>query len=237
MPTNSDLQKAVEMFYESWMTTWHLGLHATMLSKYLHSKCCHDLVLEAVCKKFHGAIRKSRQTYAGASVAVAAQCRLIVDVSAFRDCRDLWSSLLATPFVGSFLFAEQFMSVEAATHSQEARRLASASSRAAQGPEVPKPAQKSQKRRAPLPPAASVAPQAEGGSGAKWRCGKNRGRSNRSAGNQAQTQSGARGWEVQPEASLQPPLTVHPHHLLLSHPLWGGWGVGWMGQPIRTYRC
>ncbi len=54
-------------------------------------------------------------------------------------------------------------SVEVATHSQEhlsqARRLASAGSRAAHGPQVPKPAQQSLKRQAlpppPLPPAAS----------------------------------------------------------------------------------
>ncbi len=205
LPINSDLRKAVETFYESSMATWRLGLHATLLSKYVYSKCGQDPVLEAVCKKLHGAIRESRQTSArGASVAIAAQRRLVVDASAFRDCRDLRSSLLATPFVGSSLFGGQFMSsVEAATRSQEqlsqARRLASAGSRAAQGSQAPKLAQQSQKRRAPPPPpsapAASAAPQAEGGSGAKQRRGKNRGRSNRSTGNQAQpqAQSGARG--------------------------------------------
>ncbi len=127
-------------------------------------------VLEAVCKKLHGAIRESHQTLArGVSVTIAAQRRLVVNASAFRDCMDLRSSLLATPFVCSPLFGGQFISsVEAATRSQEqlsqARRLVSAVSRAAQGPQVPKPAKQSLKRRAPPtpppPPAASLAPQA-----------------------------------------------------------------------------
>ncbi len=98
LPINSNLQKAVETFYESSMATWLLRLCTTLLSKCVHSKCGQDPVLEAVSEKLHGAIQESRQTSArSASVAIAAQCRLVVDASAFRDCRDRLSLLLATP--------------------------------------------------------------------------------------------------------------------------------------------
>ncbi len=84
LPINPDLRKAVETFYESSMVTWRLRLHATLLSKYVHSRCGQDAVLEAVCKKFHGAIREYHQTSArGVSVAIAAQRRLVVNASAF----------------------------------------------------------------------------------------------------------------------------------------------------------
>ncbi len=63
LPINSDLWKAVEIFYESSVVTWHLRLHVTLLSKYLHSKCGQDPVLKVVCKKIHGAIRESRQPW------------------------------------------------------------------------------------------------------------------------------------------------------------------------------
>ncbi len=62
LPTNTDLRKAAATFYESSMVTWRLGLHTTLLSKYLHSKFGQEPVMEAVCKKLHGAIQVSRQT-------------------------------------------------------------------------------------------------------------------------------------------------------------------------------
>ncbi len=68
-------------------------------------------------------------------------------------------------------------------------------------------------------------PQAEGGSGTERCHGKNRGRSNGSAGTQAQ--SGAMGRGVcnrRAEASFKPSFWIRPHHLLLSHPLGGGGG-------------
>ncbi len=83
--------------------------------------CQDDPVLKAVCNHLHGAIRESRQTSAhAASVAIAAQRRMILDASAFRDCRPPRATLLSTPFVGSLLFGGQFQSsVEEATRSQE----------------------------------------------------------------------------------------------------------------------
>ncbi len=169
LPINSDLWKAVETFYGSSMVTWHLGLHATLLSKKVHNKCIEGPVLEAVCKKLHGVIGEPPQTSAcGALVAIVDQCGLVV-ASAFRDCRDIWSSLLVTPFIGSSLFDGQFMSsVEAAMRSQEqlsqARGLALVGSRAAQGALAAKAAQQSQKRQAP-PPSSSTSSCFSGSSG------------------------------------------------------------------------
>ncbi len=75
-----------------------------------------DPVLEAVLCKLHGAIREFHQTSGhGASVAIVAQGHLVVDTSDFRDCRDLWSSPLATSFISSSLFEGQ---VEAMARSQ-----------------------------------------------------------------------------------------------------------------------
>ncbi len=104
LPVNPDLWKAVETFYEFSMVTWHRGWHLTLLSKYLYSKCCQDAVLEAVIGKLHDAIQKCYQTSAhGGSVATVAQCLSAVNTSAFRDLRDLRSSLLTTHFVCSSL--------------------------------------------------------------------------------------------------------------------------------------
>ncbi len=90
-------------------------------------------------------------------MAIAAERRMILDASVFRDCRPLRATLLSTPFVGSSLFGGQFQSsVEEVTHSQEklsqVRRFASAGSRAVQGTSGPRALQQSQKRRAALPP-------------------------------------------------------------------------------------
>ena len=38
LPINPDLWKIVEMFFKSWMVTWPLVWHTTLLSKYLHRK-------------------------------------------------------------------------------------------------------------------------------------------------------------------------------------------------------
>ena len=34
------------------MATWRLGLHATLLAKYMHNKCGQNPVLETFCKSF-----------------------------------------------------------------------------------------------------------------------------------------------------------------------------------------
>ncbi len=110
LPVNPDLWKAVEIFNESFMVTWHIEWHSTLFSKYLYSKCCQHPVLETVICRLHGAIQESCQTLACcASVAIAAQHCLVVDASAFLHCRDLKSSLLATPFIGSSLFGGLFV--------------------------------------------------------------------------------------------------------------------------------
>ncbi len=208
---NLDLWKAVEMFYGSSLVTWRLGWYAILLSNYLRSKCGQDPVLEGVFCKLHGAIRESHQISArGTSVAIGVQCRLVVNTSTFRDCSDLQSSLLATPFVGSSLFGGQFMfSEEAAMHSQEqlsqVRCLASAGSRSAtkvcSGGSAP-PKQCSSPRKDELPPpypAASAALWVEGGSNTKRCHCKNSGRSSRSAGNEAP--GGGGGGGKTPEAT------------------------------------
>ncbi len=90
-------------------------------------------------------------------MAIAAQHHMILDASAFRDCRTLRATLLSTPFVGSSLFGGQFQSsLEEATSGQEklsqVRRLASADSRAAQATSGFRAPQQSQKHRAVPPP-------------------------------------------------------------------------------------
>ncbi len=77
----------------------------TVMINYLYNHCQADPALKAVCNHLHGAIRESCQTSAqAASVAIAAQCRMILDASTFRDCQPLKATLLSTPFVGSSLF-------------------------------------------------------------------------------------------------------------------------------------
>ncbi len=153
-----DFCRALEVSYELSMATWRLGWHMTVMINYLYNHCQDDPVLKAVCNHLHGAIRESRMTSSqAASVAIAAQRRMILDASAFRDCRPLRATLLSTPFVGSSLFGGQFQSsVKEATHSQEnltqVRRLASSGSRATQGTSGPRATQQSQKRRAAPPP-------------------------------------------------------------------------------------
>ncbi len=204
---NPDFRRALEASYESSMATWRLGWHMTVMINFLYNHCQDDPVLKAVCNHLHGAIRESRLTSAqAASVAIAAQRRMILDASAFRDCRPLRATLFATPYVGTSLFGGQFQSsVEEATRSQEkltqVRRLASSGSRAAQGTSGPRAPVQSQKRRAappPPPPTAQAVPSGDGGSAAKRRRSKNRGANRRSGGApaQPQAQQGARGQGV-----------------------------------------
>lgn len=93
-------------------------------------------------------------------------------------------------------------------HSQEqlsqVRRLALSGLKAATGASAPKGGQHPQKKYASPPsfPAASVAIKVEGDSGAKWSCGTNEGRSNKSARNRGQAQQNAK-YRVPP-----PPLIV-----------------------------
>ncbi len=215
------------------MATWRLGWHMMVMINYLYNHCQSDPVLKAVCNHLHGAIQESRVTSSqGASVAIAAQRRMILDASSFRDCRPLRATLLSTPFVGSSLFGGQFQSsVEEATRSQEkltqVRRLASSGSRAAQGTSDPRATQQSQKRRAapppPPPPTAQLVPSGDGGLAAKRRRSKNRG-ANRRSSCLVSGSVGGRG--LQQEASSRTPLMAQPRHSLLSHPFWGR---GWMG--------
>ncbi len=107
-------------------------------------------------------------------MAIAAQRRMILDASVFRDCRLLRATLLSTPFVGSSLFGGQFQSsVEEATLNQEklsqVRRLASSGSKAVQGTSGPKAPQQSQKAAPPPPPppTAQSVPSGGGGSAAQ----------------------------------------------------------------------
>ena len=202
-----NLWKALEVSYELSMATWHLRWHMKVLSQYLHSKCRGDPVLSAVSSRLHSAVQESRQTSAqGASVAIAAQHRMVLDASPFRDSRTLRSMLLATPYVGNSLFGGQFpKAVEEATRSLEqssqVKRLASSGSRGGRQPSGQRSApQQSQKRRAPPPPpppapTVPVVGQVEGvPSSSKRRRGKNR-RSQGSGGNSAQqpAQQSARG--------------------------------------------
>ncbi len=102
---NHDLRRALEASSESSMATWHLGWHMMVMINYLHNHCQADPVLIAVCNHLHGAIQESHQTSAqAASGAIAAECRMILDASAFQDCRPLRATLLSTPLVGSSIF-------------------------------------------------------------------------------------------------------------------------------------
>ncbi len=124
----------------------------------LYNHCQKDPNLKAVCNHLQGAIRESRLTSAQAAlVVIAALHCMILDALPFRDCWPLRATLLSTPFVDSSLFGGQFQSsVEEATRSQEklsqVRRLASASSRSAQGTSGSRATQQSQKHRAAPPP-------------------------------------------------------------------------------------
>ncbi len=81
---NPDLRTALEMSFESSMATWRLGWHMTVMINYLYNHFQADPVLKAVCNHLHGAIRESCQTSAqGALVAIAAQCRMMLDASTF----------------------------------------------------------------------------------------------------------------------------------------------------------
>ncbi len=83
---NPDLCRALEASYESSLSTWRVGWHMTVMINYLHNHCHGDPVLKAVCNHLHGAIRESRMTSSqAASMAIVAQCRLILDASTFRD--------------------------------------------------------------------------------------------------------------------------------------------------------
>ncbi len=184
-----DLRKALEASFESSMVIWQLGWHMMVMINYLCNHCQADPVLKAVCNHLHGAIRESRQTSAQAAlVAIAAQCHMILDASAFWVCRSLRATLLSTPFVGYSLFGGQLQSsVEEATRSQE--KLSQA-----QGllKELPVLERLSSPRNVglfplflPLQSAQSV--RAGGGDlGAKRHRSKNRGNNRRSALSQAQ---------------------------------------------------
>ncbi len=98
--------------------------HDGVVSIPAQNKCKGDTVLSAVSSKLHSAIQKSRLTLTclaqGAFVAIAAQPRMVLDASPFRDSRTLRSTLLATPCVGNSLFGGQFQkAVEQATRSLE----------------------------------------------------------------------------------------------------------------------
>ncbi len=234
-----------------------------VLINYLYSHCQDDPVFKAVCNHLHGAIRESRQTASvasasaqAASVAIAAQRRMILDASAFRDCRPLRAILLSTPFVGSSLFGGQFQSsVEKAMRSQEkltqVRQLASAGSRAAQGTSGSRVPPQSQKRRAvpppPPPSTTQLVPSGDGGSAAKRRRSQNRGNNRRSGGapTQSQAQHGARGSPARglrpaaldgstPSPPLSPPISFFFF-------LGGGWvdlsGHSWLGVGYTAWNC
>ncbi len=62
------------------------GIYMTVMINYLYNHCHVDPVIKTVCNHLHGAIRESHQTSAqAASVAIAAQCRMILDASTFWD--------------------------------------------------------------------------------------------------------------------------------------------------------
>ncbi len=197
------------------MATWRLGWHMTVMVNYLYNHCQADPVLKAVCNLLHGAIRESRMTSSQvASMAIAVQCRMILDASTFRDCRPLRATLLSTPFVGSSLFGGQFQSsVGEAMSSKETltqvRRLASSGSLAAQGTCGPIVTQQSQKRRAaprpPPPPTAQSVPSGDGGSAPKRHLSKNRGANRRSGGAPAQSQA-QQGARRQGVSNKRPPV-------------------------------
>ncbi len=180
---NFDFHRALESSIESSMATRRLGWHMTVLINYLYNHCQGDPVLKALCNHLHGAIQESLQTSAqAASVAIAAERRMILNASAFQDCRPLKATLLSTPFVGSSLFGGQFQSsFEEATHSQEkltqVRQLASAGSRAAEGTSASRAPPQHQKRRAvlppPPPPTTQSVPSGDGCLAAKRRRSKN----------------------------------------------------------------
>ncbi len=69
---NPDLRRALEASFEWSMATWWLGWHTSMtvMINYLYNHCQADPVLKVVCNQ-------------AASVAIAAQCCMILDASAF----------------------------------------------------------------------------------------------------------------------------------------------------------
>ncbi len=178
---------------------------------------------------------------------IAAQHHMILDASAFRDCRPLRVTLLATPFVGSSLFSGQFQSsVEEATHSQEklrqVRRLASAGSKAAQGSSSSRAPPQSKKRRAisppPPPPTAQSVPSGDRGLAAKSRRSKNGGNNRRSGGGALSLRlSRVPGGRGSPTTGLPPGAVDDSTPSLPPIPptLGVGVGLGWMGRPFWTF--
>ncbi len=103
-----NLRKAVETFHDPSNVALYLRWHATLLFKYLHSKCGQDPVLKAVLCKFHSAIQESGQTLAhGLPDVIEAQRRLVINASAVRDCSVFTPG---DPFVSIPLFKGRCMS-------------------------------------------------------------------------------------------------------------------------------
>ncbi len=95
---NPDFRRALETCFEASMASWWLGWHMAVLINYLYNLCQADPILKAVCNHLHGAIQESCLTSGqAASVGIAAQRRMILDASAFRDCRPLRTTLCPPP--------------------------------------------------------------------------------------------------------------------------------------------
>ncbi len=93
----------LEASYDSFMVTWRIGWHITVLSSFLFSRFKDNPVLCAVSGKLHNIVQDSHQTVVlGALVAIAAQHRMVFNASPFQGSRILRSMLLAIPYFGNF---------------------------------------------------------------------------------------------------------------------------------------
>ncbi len=120
-PQSSELRKAFDALYESSMASWRLGWHLTVLSQFLKQQNIQDPVTRAVISHMHSAIQESRKVSAtGASSAIAASCRMVLDSPACHGWQALRPKLLGSPYGGTNLFGGSFDThIECATRTLE----------------------------------------------------------------------------------------------------------------------
>ncbi len=103
------------------MVLWRLGWHLTVLSQFLNQQNIQDPVTRAVISHMYSAVQESRKVSAtGASTAIAASRRMVLDSPACRGWQALWPKLLSSPYGGTNLFGGSFYThIDSATRAQE----------------------------------------------------------------------------------------------------------------------
>ncbi len=117
----SDIKKALDALYKSYLVSWRLGWHLTVLSQFLKQQNIEDTVTRAVISHMHSAVQESRKVSAtGASTAIAASRCMVLDSPACRGWQALWPRLLSSLYGGTNLFGGSFYThIDSATRTQE----------------------------------------------------------------------------------------------------------------------